>query len=239
MSAAVPIIDAVDLTKVYNAGTAGEVLALRGVDLRVERGEFLAIMGASGSGKSTMMNLLGCLDTPTAGSYRLDGVDVGGLDATGLARLRLEKLGFVFQGFHLLSRQSALENVMMPLAYAGVPVHEREPRALAALAEVGLAERARHKPNELSGGQQQRVAIARALINEPALILADEPTGALDSRTSEEIMALFERLQASGRTVVIITHERPVAEHADRIVVMHDGELHPDGWVPQHAEATA
>ena len=234
MNAAVPIIDAVDLTKVYNPGGAGEVTALRGVDLRVERGEFLAIMGASGSGKSTMMNLLGCLDTPTAGTYRCDGVDVGALDAAGLARLRLEKIGFVFQGFHLLSRQTALENVMMPLAYAGVPVHDREPRARDALAEVGLADRAGHKPNELSGGQQQRVAIARALINEPALILADEPTGALDSRTSEEIMALFERLQASGRTVVIITHERPVAEHADRVVTMHDGELHRDGFVPAH-----
>ncbi len=234
MNAAVPIIDAVDLTKVYNPGGAGEVTALRGVDLRVERGEFLAIMGASGSGKSTMMNLLGCLDTPTAGTYRCDGVDVGALDAAGLARLRLEKIGFVFQGFHLLSRQTALENVMMPLAYAGVPVHDREPRARGALAEVGLADRAGHKPNELSGGQQQRVAIARALINEPALILADEPTGALDSRTSEEIMALFERLQASGRTVVIITHERPVAEHADRVVTMHDGELHRDGFVPAH-----
>ena len=234
MNAAVPIIDAVDLTKVYNPGGAGEVTALRGVDLRVERGEFLAIMGASGSGKSTMMNLLGCLDTPTAGTYRCDGVDVGALDAAGLARLRLEKIGFVFQGFHLLSRQTALENVMMPLAYAGVPVHDREPRARGALAEVGLADRAGHKPNELSGGQQQRVAIARALINEPALILADEPTGALDSRTSEEIMALFERLQSSGRTVVIITHERPVAEHADRVVTMHDGELHRDGFVPAH-----
>ena len=234
MNAAVPIIDAVDLTKVYNPGGAGEVTALRGVDLRVERGEFLAIMGASGSGKSTMMNLLGCLDTPTAGTYRCDGVDVGALDAAGLARLRLEKIGFVFQGFHLLSRQTALETVMMPLAYAGVPVAEREPRARAALDEVGLGDRAGHKPNELSGGQQQRVAIARALINEPALILADEPTGALDSRTSEEIMALFERLQASGRTVVIITHERPVAEHADRVVTMHDGELHRDGFVPAH-----
>ena len=234
MNAAVPIIDAVDLTKVYNPGGAGEVTALRGVDLRVERGEFLAIMGASGSGKSTMMNLLGCLDTPSAGTYRCDGVDVSALDAAGLARLRLEKIGFVFQGFHLLSRQTALENVMMPLAYAGVPVHDREPRARGALAEVGLADRAGHKPNELSGGQQQRVAIARALINEPALILADEPTGALDSRTSEEIMALFERLQSSGRTVVIITHERPVAEHADRVVTMHDGELHRDGFVPAH-----
>ena len=230
MTARAPVIQTRGLTKVYSPGTPAEVVALRGVDLRVEHGEFLAIMGASGSGKSTMMNLIGCLDTPTAGTYLCDGIDVASLDATGRARLRLEKIGFVFQGFNLLSRQTALENVMMPLVYAGVPVAEREPRGRAALDQVGLADRAGHKPSELSGGQQQRVAIACALINEPPLLLADEPTGALDSRTSEEIMALFERLQAGGRTIVIITHERPVAEHADRIVVMHDGELHEEGW---------
>ena len=226
----VPVFEIVGMIKVFAAGSPAEVVALRGVDLVVPRGEFLAIMGASGSGKSTMMNLIGCLDTPTAGSYLCDGIDVASLDASGRARLRLEKIGFVFQGFNLLSRQTALENVMMPLVYSNVPVAERAPRALAALAEVGLADRAGHRPNELSGGQQQRVAIARALINQPPLLLADEPTGALDSRTSEEIMALFERLQAGGRTIVIITHERPVAEHADRIVVMHDGELHEEGW---------
>ena len=233
----VPVIDIVGLNKVYAAGTPAEVVALRGTNLRVERGEFLAIMGASGSGKSTLMNMIGCLDQPTSGTYRCDGVDVATLDATGRAKLRLEKIGFVFQGFNLLSRQTALENVMMPLVYSGIPVAEREPRARAALAEVGLAERAGHRPSELSGGQQQRVAIARALINQPPLLLADEPTGALDSRTSEEIMALFERLQASGRTVVIITHERPVADHADRVVIMHDGELHPDGWHPAEQAA--
>ena len=232
--AGTPVIHTRGLGKVYAPGTAAEVVALRGVDLDIERGAFVAIMGPSGSGKSTLMNLLGCLDTPSSGVYACDGTDVSTLDAEALAGLRRDKIGFVFQGFHLLSRQTALENVMMPLAYAGVPVHDREPRARGALAEVGLADRAGHKPNELSGGQQQRVAIARALINEPALILADEPTGALDSRTSEEIMALFERLQASGRTVVIITHERPVAEHADRVVTMHDGELHRDGFVPAH-----
>ncbi|MBY4598876.1 ABC transporter ATP-binding protein [bacterium BD-1] len=230
MSPRPPLIETRGLGKVYAAGTAAEVVALRGVDLRVEHGEFLAIMGASGSGKSTMMNLIGCLDTPTSGTYLCDGVDVASLDAAGRARLRLEKIGFVFQGFNLLARQTALENVMMPLVYAGVPVAEREPRAREALAQVGLAGRAGHKPSELSGGQQQRVAIARALINQPPLLLADEPTGALDSRTSEEIMALFERLQAGGRTIIIITHEQPVADHADRIVVMHDGELHEQGW---------
>ncbi|OHE80532.1 MAG: macrolide ABC transporter ATP-binding protein [Lysobacterales bacterium GWF1_69_6] len=231
MSARPPLIETRALGKVYSPGTPAEVVALRGVDLRVEHGEFLAIMGASGSGKSTMMNLIGCLDTPTSGTYLCDGVDVASLDAAGRARLRLEKIGFVFQGFNLLSRQTALENVMMPLVYAGVPVAEREPRAREALAQVGLADRAGHKPSELSGGQQQRVAIARALINQPPLLLADEPTGALDSRTSEEIMALFERLQAGGRTIIIITHEQPVADHADRIVVMHDGELHEQGWL--------
>ncbi|MDY0021230.1 ABC transporter ATP-binding protein [Arenimonas caeni] len=232
MSERAPLILTEGLTKVYAAGTAAEVVALRGVDLRIDHGEFVAIMGASGSGKSTMMNLIGCLDTPTSGRYLCDGVDVAGLDAAGRARLRLEKIGFVFQGFNLLSRQTALENVMMPLVYAGVPVSEREPRARAVLEQVGLAGRAGHKPSELSGGQQQRVAIARALINEPPLLLADEPTGALDSRTSEEIMALFERLQAGGRTIVLITHEQPVADHADRIVVMHDGELHEGTWLP-------
>lgn len=230
MTARPPLIQTTGLGKVYSPGTPAEVVALRGVNLRIEHGEFLAIMGASGSGKSTMMNLIGCLDTPTSGQYLCDGIDVASLDAAGRARLRLEKIGFVFQGFNLLARQTALENVMMPLVYAGVPVAEREPRARAVLEQVGLTDRAGHKPSELSGGQQQRVAIARALINEPPLMLADEPTGALDSRTSEEIMALFERLQADGRTIVIITHERPVAEHADRIVVMHDGELHEEGW---------
>ncbi len=237
MNAVAPVIELHGLGKVYSPGTPAEVVALRGVDLVVPRGEFLAIMGASGSGKSTLMNLIGCLDTPSSGRYRCDGVDVATLDAAGRARLRLQKIGFVFQGFNLLSRQTALENVMMPLAYGDLPLAERAPRALAALAEVGLAERAGHTPSELSGGQQQRVAIARALINEPPLLLADEPTGALDSRTSAEILALFDRLKQGGRTIVLITHERDVASHADRVVVMHDGELHPDGWQPAQAAA--
>jgi putative ABC transport system ATP-binding protein len=194
----------------------------------VPRGDFLAIMGQSGSGKSTLMNLIGCLDKPSSGTYLCDGIDVATLDAAGRARLRLEKIGFVFQGFNLLSRQTALENVMMPLVYAGVPVAERKPRGLAALAEVGLADRAGHRPSELSGGQQQRVAIARALINQPPMLLADEPTGALDTRTGEEIMALFERLQAGGRTIILITHERNIADHAKRVVIMQDGELHEE-----------
>lgn len=237
MSTDTPVIELRGLGKVYSPGTAAEVVALRDVRLRVPRGEFLAIMGPSGSGKSTLMNLIGCLDSPSSGTYLCDGVDVATLDAAGRARLRLEKIGFVFQGFNLLSRQTALENVMMPLAYSGMPVAERAPRALAALAEVGLAERAGHRPGELSGGQQQRVAIARALINEPPLLLADEPTGALDSRTGEEILALFKRLKAGGRTVVLITHDRHVADHADRVVVMHDGEMHPDGWEPGEVAA--
>ena len=237
MNTDIPVIELRGLGKVYSPGTAAEVVALRDVQLRVARGEFLAIMGPSGSGKSTLMNLIGCLDTPSAGSYLCDGVDVATLDAAGRARLRLEKIGVVFQGFNLLSRQTALENVMMPLAYSGLPVAERAPRALAALAEVGLADRAGHRPSELSGGQQQRVAIARALINQPPLLLADEPTGALDSRTGEEILSLFKRLKAGGRTVVLITHDRHVADHADRVVIMHDGEMHPDGWSPEEIAA--
>ncbi len=227
-AAAVPVIDIHGLRRVYAAGTEAEVVALDGVDLRVEAGEFLAIMGPSGSGKSTLMNLIGCLDKPTAGSYRCDGLDVSVLDAEALARLRREKIGFVFQGFHLLPRMSALENVAMPLGYARVPPAEREARAREALASVGLSGRAGHRPNELSGGQQQRVAIARALVNAPPILLADEPTGALDSRTGEEILALFKRLREDGHTVILITHDADVAAHADRVVVMHDGRLHEE-----------
>ena len=222
------VIDIRGMHKVYAAGTEAEVVALRGVDLQVEAGEFLAIMGPSGSGKSTLMNMIGCLDTPTAGSYLCDGLDVSTLDAEQLAQLRLEKIGFVFQGFHLLPRMSALENVAMPLGYARVPPAERAARAREALQAVGLGERAGHRPNELSGGQQQRVAIARALINRPPVLLADEPTGALDSRTGEEILALFKQLRDEGHTVVLITHDAEVAAHADRTVVMRDGELHAE-----------
>ncbi len=222
----VPVIDTRKLGKVYAEGSAAEVVALRDVDLQVGRGEFVAIMGPSGSGKSTLMNLIGCLDTPSSGAYLCDGVDVATLDAEQRADLRLHKIGFVFQGFNLLPRMSALENVAMPLGYANVARAESLLRAREALDGVKLAERATHRPSELSGGQQQRVAIARALINRPAILLADEPTGALDSRTGAEIMALFERLRDAGLTVVLITHESDVAAHADRIFEMHDGELH-------------
>ena len=228
MSAAVPIIETRALGKVYSAGTEAEVVALRDVDLRIERGAFVAIMGPSGSGKSTLMNLIGCLDTPSSGSYRCDGVDVSTLDAEELAALRRERIGFVFQGFHLLPRMTALENVAMPLAYARVAPAERERMAVEVLEAVGLGGRTGHRPNELSGGQQQRVAIARALVNRPPLLLADEPTGALDSRTGEEILALFKRLRDEGHTVVLITHDAEVAAHADRTFVIRDGELHPE-----------
>jgi len=224
----VPVIDIRALEKIYSPGSEAEVVALKGVDLRIHRGDFVAIMGPSGSGKSTLMNLVGCLDKPTAGSYHCDGVDVATLDAEELAQLRLDKIGFVFQGFNLLPRMSALENVAMPLGYAQVPVAERMQRAQEALAAVGLAERANHRPSELSGGQQQRVAIARALINRPPILLADEPTGALDSKTGEEILALFKRLRDDNHTVILITHDAEVAAHADRVYHMRDGELHTE-----------
>ena len=222
---ATAVIETRGLGKVYSAGTEAEVVALHGVDLRIGAGEFVAIMGPSGSGKSTLMNLLGCLDTPSSGSYLCDGIDIATLDAEQRAALRLEKIGFVFQGFNLLPRMNALENVAMPMGYAAVPREERLERARDALQAVGLAERAGHRPSELSGGQQQRVAIARALINRPPILLADEPTGALDSRTGEEILALFKRLQAQDHTVVLITHDPDVARHCDRIFVMRDGRI--------------
>jgi putative ABC transport system ATP-binding protein len=231
-----PIIQTEALGKVYAGGTEAEVVALDHVDLRIERGEFVSIMGASGSGKSTLMNIIGCLDRPTSGRYLCDGVDVSTLDAEELAQLRLRNIGFVFQGFNLLSRMDALHNVMMPLSYTDVPLAERAERARAALESVGLGSRIHHRPGEMSGGQQQRVSIARALINQPALILADEPTGALDSRTSEEVMKLFEGLKAQGQTIVLITHETDVARHADRICVMRDGQLHEG---EQHVGAAA
>ncbi|TBR07456.1 MAG: ABC transporter ATP-binding protein [Lysobacter sp.] len=222
------VIETRALGKVYSAGTEAEVVALRGVDLRIMRGEFVALMGPSGSGKSTLMNLIGCLDTPSHGTYLCDGVDVAMLDAEARAQLRLRTIGFVFQGFNLLSRMDALENVAMPLAYADVPRPERMQRARIALEAVGLGTRVHHRPSELSGGQQQRVAIARALINRPPVLLADEPTGALDSRTGEEILALFKQLRTDGHTVVLITHDAEVAAHADRIFAMRDGELHEE-----------
>jgi putative ABC transport system ATP-binding protein len=226
--ARVAVIETHGLGKIYSPGSEAEVVALKGVDLRIQRGDFVAIMGPSGSGKSTLMNLIGCLDTPSSGSYFCDGVDVSTLDAEELAELRRDKIGFVFQGFNLLSRMSALENVAMPLGYAQVPPRERLERAREALAAVGLSDRADHRPNALSGGQQQRVAIARALINQPPILLADEPTGALDSKTGEEILALFKRLRDQDHTVILITHDAEVAAHADRTLVMRDGELHEE-----------
>ena len=224
-----PVIQTQGLGKVYAAGTQAEVVALKDVDLTIRRGDFVAIMGPSGSGKSTLMNLIGCLDTPTSGTYACDGIDVSTLDAEALAELRRDKIGFVFQGFNLLPRMHALDNVAMPLGYARVPPEERRERAQQALAAVGLADRIHHLPSEMSGGQQQRVAIARALINSPPILLADEPTGALDSKTGEEILSLFKRLRDAEHTVVLITHDANVAAHADRTFVMRDGELHPEG----------
>jgi putative ABC transport system ATP-binding protein len=231
-----PVVETRALSKVYAAGTQAEVVALRNVDLRIGHGEFVAIMGPSGSGKSTLMNLIGCLDTPSSGTYLCDGVDVATLDAEARAVLRRDKIGFVFQGFNLLARMSALDNVAMPLSYARVPPADRRRRAAEALTAVGLGERMHHRPSELSGGQQQRVAIARALIQDPPILMADEPTGALDSRTGQEILALFERLRDAGRTVILITHDAEVAAHADRMCVMRDGTLHEDDATPVDAD---
>ncbi|MBM3277623.1 MAG: ABC transporter ATP-binding protein [Candidatus Handelsmanbacteria bacterium] len=222
------VIRTAGLTKVYASGEV-QVLALRGVDLAVERREFAAIMGASGSGKSTLMNILGCLDHPTGGEYYLDNMRVNTLGRDQLADIRNEKIGFVFQGFNLLTRTSALENVELPLLYSRS--HRQEPPhqlAAAALERVGLADRMHHHPNQLSGGQQQRVAIARALVNQPALLLADEPTGNLDTRTSQEIMQLFAELNHQGVTILLITHERDIAESARRIIEMRDGVIVSD-----------
>jgi putative ABC transport system ATP-binding protein len=220
-----PAVETRGLTKVYAPGTPGEVVALRGVDLRIEKGQFVAITGPSGSGKSTLMGLLGCLDSPTSGEILVDGQSVSALDAVARARLRLLGIGFVFQDFHLLPRLSALDNVVLPLIYAGVAPAERRRIAEAMLARVGLGNRVHHRPRELSGGQQQRVAIARALVNDPAVVLADEPTGALDTSTGREILALFEALCGEGRTIVLITHDTGVAARAGRVVNIQDGRL--------------
>jgi putative ABC transport system ATP-binding protein len=222
-----PVIELSDVSKLYGSGEA-EVRALAGVTLRVERGDYVAIMGASGSGKSTIMNLIGCLDTASRGRYRLDGIDVASLADSQVAKIRNRKIGFVFQSFNLIARTPAIDNVALPLAYAKVRSGERNRRAAAALGLVGLSDRMGHRPNELSGGQQQRVAIARAIVTEPILLLADEPTGALDSRSTREVMGLFDALNARGRTVVLITHETEVAAHAKRIVQMRDGRVVSD-----------
>jgi putative ABC transport system ATP-binding protein len=225
--ATAPLIDLDAVVKTYVMGDVS-VGALRGVSLRIDEGEFVAVMGASGSGKSTLMNLLGCLDRPTSGHYRLDGHEVSGLDANELAALRNRTLGFVFQNFNLLSRTTALENVELPLLYAGVSSRDRHARALAALGRVGLGDRARHHPNQMSGGQQQRVAIARALVGQPRLVLADEPTGNLDSQTSVEVMRLLSELRREGVTIVLVTHEADIAGWADRVITMRDGTVRSD-----------
>ena len=223
--------------KIYHMGDI-EVHALRGVSLGINRGEFVAIMGPSGSGKSTMMNIIGCLDHPTKGQYSLEGSDVSKVDKAGLADIRNKSIGFVFQSFNLVPRTSALENVELPLVYAGVPASERMRRARAALAEVGLADRERSMPNQLSGGQQQRVALARALVNNPSLILADEPTGALDTRTSVEVMEIFQRLNRDRNlTIILVTHEPDIAQYADRTIQFRDGRIRRDSPVENRKDA--
>ena len=231
-----PIIAAEALTKDYHLGPH-TVHALRGVSVTIERGEFVAVMGPSGSGKSTFMNLLGGLDTPSAGRYVLDGEDVAGLGSDRLARIRNAKIGFVFQQFNLLPRTSALENVELPLLYAGLSARERRARARERLASVGLADREDHHPSQLSGGQQQRVAIARALVNDPAVILADEPTGNLDTRTSVEVLALLQRLNRSGLTIVLVTHEPDIVAYAGRVLTFRDGRLRADERAPVPRDA--
>jgi putative ABC transport system ATP-binding protein len=232
------LIELHDVFKIYDMG-AEKVHALNGVDLAIERGEYIAIMGSSGSGKSTMMNLLGCLDTPTSGRYVLNGTAVEELDDSQLAGIRNKEIGFVFQTFNLLARTDALHNVELPLIYAGLPRATRRERARKALERVGLGDRTHHQPNELSGGQRQRVAIARALVNEPSILLADEPTGNLDSATSKEIMDLFDQLHQGGNTVILVTHEPDIAEHAHRQVQLRDGKIVGDQASAKRPTATA
>ena len=220
-----------ELRKIYAMGDE-QVAALDGVDLDIDRGEYVAVMGASGSGKSTLMNIIGCLDTPSSGTYTLHDREVSGLDDDELAHIRNREIGFIFQTFNLLARVSALENVELPLTYARIPRAERRQRAREALERVGLADRMTHQPNELSGGQRQRVATARALVNRPSILLADEPTGNLDSRTSDEIMALLDELHAQDNTIILVTHEDEIARHADRIIRLRDGRVLEDIAVP-------
>jgi putative ABC transport system ATP-binding protein len=231
-----PLIQIENVWKIYQTGEV-ELVALKGISLTVAHGEFIAIMGPSGSGKSTMMHILGCLDRPTRGRYLLDGVEVGALKPNDLARIRNQKIGFVFQGFNLLPRTTAIENVELPILYNGLSARDRAARAEKALKQVGLGDRHYHYPNQLSGGQQQRVAIARALVTQPQLILADEPTGNLDSRTSVEIMALFQELNGSGMTVILVTHEPDIARYASRIITFRDGIVRSDLPVSGHTDA--
>ena len=230
------IIETRDLWKTYRMGNE-DIHALRGVSIEIERGEYVAIMGPSGSGKSTLMNLIGCLDTPSKGSYLLNGHQVRQLDDDELARIRNEEIGFVFQTFNLLPRATALHNVELPLVYAGIAGSDRRAQALQALERVELADRVGHRPNELSGGQRQRVAIARALVNTPSILLADEPTGNLDSKTGLEIMSLFERLHATGNTIVLIPHEPEIAQYAHRVIHLRDGQVEEDVRQPHRSPA--
>ena len=230
------LIETRDLWKTYVMGSE-EIHALRGVSISIARGEYVAIMGPSGSGKSTLMNLIGCLDTPSKGSYLLNDKQVSQMNDNELARIRNEEIGFVFQTFNLLPRASALQNVELPLVYAGVPAKDRHERALAALDKVELTSRKTHRPNELSGGQRQRVAIARALVNNPSILLADEPTGNLDSKTGNEIMGLFARLHEGGNTIVLVTHEADIAAYAHRVIHLRDGQVEKDAFVEHHAAA--
>jgi putative ABC transport system ATP-binding protein len=221
------IIRVKNISRVYKVGTE-TIHALRDITLDIQKNEYVALMGSSGSGKSTLMNVLGCLDTPSGGDYFLNGIEVAGMTDNALADIRNKQIGFVFQTFNLLPRSTALDNVALPLVYSGVSKAEREERALKALTEVGLGDRVKHRPNELSGGQRQRVAIARALVTKPAIILADEPTGNLDSKTSEEIMSLFAEIHRMGNTVILVTHEEDIARHAHRIVRLKDGMVDSD-----------
>ena len=236
------IINIERIAKIYQVGLE-EVHALRDVSLRIDKNEYVAIMGPSGSGKSTLMNMLGCLDTPTSGKYEFNGVNVSEMNDNELARIRNKEIGFVFQTFNLLPRSDALHNVELPLIYAGVSYHERREKALKALVDVGLGDRVHHKPNELSGGQRQRVAVARALVTNPSIILADEPTGNLDSKTGEEIMHLFNEIHQKGNTIILVTHEEYIAEHAARIIRLKDGLIEKDEtvqnrYIPKPRQAT-
>ncbi len=227
------VIELKNIVKTYDMGVAQQVFALQGVSLTIAKNEYVAIMGPSGSGKSTLMNIIGCLDTPTSGQYLFNGVNVSEMDDNNLARIRNKEIGFVFQTFNLLARSDALHNVELPLIYAGISSSERKERARQTLEHVGLGDRGHHKPNELSGGQRQRVAVARALVTRPSIILADEPTGNLDSKTGEEIMGLFEELHSQGNTIILVTHEAEVAEHAYRVVRVRDGKIESDDTLPE------